>query len=134
MMHAARKPSAIPVVFGAEEWQEEVERYPPSAIPRARAQSARRAIEAGSARLDWRRCRAEDDPRGIRLPRCLKLRVPLDEAGASAAPYGFVFQFQRAADNSPMLNFVAFGERHPDNERTQSVYVRAHKRLHGHYP
>lgn len=28
----------------------------------------------------------------------------------------------------------AFGERHPDNPNTRSVYERAHKRLHGHYP
>lgn len=29
---------------------------------------------------------------------------------------------------------IAFGERHPTNPRSRSVYERAHKRLHGHYP
>jgi hypothetical protein len=126
--------SAIAIQFGADEWQEEVERYRPSAIPRARAQTARRAIEAGSARLNWRRCRPEDGPSGTRLPHCLKVYVPLDKEGASAAPYGFVFELQRTSDDSLKLNFLAFGERHPENERTKSVYARAHKRLHGRYP
>jgi hypothetical protein len=134
MARSERRMPGFSIQFGVEEWQEEVERYRPSAIPRARAQSARRVIEAGSARLDWKRCRSDDGPSGTRLAHCLKLYLPLDKEGASAAPYGFVFQLQRTADDSPMLNFVAFGERHPDNERTKSVYTRAHKRLHGHYP
>jgi hypothetical protein len=134
MVDSGGKMSAFAIEFGAEEWQEEAERYRPSAIPRARAQSARRTIEAGSARLKWRRCRSEDGPSGTRLPHCLKLYVPLDREGASAAPYGFVFQLQRMADDSLGLNFIAFGERHPENERTMSVYARAHKRLHGRYP
>jgi hypothetical protein len=28
----------------------------------------------------------------------------------------------------------AFGERHPANQSTRTVYERAHKRLHGGYP
>jgi hypothetical protein len=86
-------------------------------------------------RLNWKRCRTEEDRLGgTRLPHCLKLYLPLDEEGASAAPYGFDFQLQRKQDGSPMLNFIAFGERHLDNPMTRSVYERAHKRLHGRYP
>jgi len=29
---------------------------------------------------------------------------------------------------------IAFGERHPGDPRTRSVYERAHKRLHSRYP
>jgi hypothetical protein len=107
MARGERRMPGFSIQFGAEEWQEEVERYQPSAIPRALAQSARRVIEAGSARLDWKRCRFDDGPSGTRLPHCLKLYLPLDKEGASAAPYGFVFQLQRMADDSPTLNFVA---------------------------
>lgn len=96
---------AIEIVFRPEEWHDEVERYGRSAIGRVQAQN-----------------------------HCLKLYLPLDKEGASDAPYGFVFQLQRKKDGSPMLNFIAFGERHPDNPATRTVYERAHKRLHGRYP
>ena len=125
---------AIEIVFRSEEWRDEVERFGHSSTPRVQAQKARRMIEAGGSRLRWKRCRAEDRPSGTRLRHCLKLYVPLDKEGASDAPYGFVFQLQRMRDGSPMLNFIAFGERHPDNPATRTVYERAHKRLHGRYP
>jgi hypothetical protein len=64
----------------------------------------------------------------------VKLYVPLGKSGASAAPYGFVFRLQQEPDGSVSLNLVAFGERHPDNPSTRTVYERAHKRLHGRYP
>lgn len=53
--------------------------------------------------------------------------------GASAAPWGFVFRLI-GTDGGPVLRFTSFGERHPTNPRTKSVYERAHKRLHGRYP
>lgn len=96
------------------------------------AERARRQIDAGSHRLKWQRCAAEG-PRGTRLPGCRKLYVPLDPEGASDAPFGLVFQLVRTPDGLAW-NFIAFGERHPDNPRTRSVYERAHKRLHGRYP
>jgi len=45
-----------------------------------------------------------------------------------------VFQLIQKPDDSPAWNLIAFGERHPANERTRNVYERAHKRLHGRYP
>ena len=60
--------------------------------------------------------------------------VPLDKRGASDAPYGFVFRLQQESEGSLSFNLVAFGERHPDNPATRTVYERAHKRLHGRYP
>lgn len=120
------------ILFGAREWEEEVGRFAPKAFPRVQAERARKQIEAGSRRLKWQRCAAEG-PHGTRLPGCRKLYVPLDRAGASDAPLGLVFQLVRTP-NGLVWNFIAFGERHPDNPRTRSVYERAHKRLHGRYP
>ncbi len=123
----------VAIEFGAEEWEEEVGRFGTSSAPRALALSARRAIESGNARLTWKRCRSEDAPDGTSLPGCVKLYVPLDKT-ASDAPYGFVFRLQQALNGSLSLSLLAFGERHPRNRNTRTVYERAHKRLHGHYP
>lgn len=127
-----RAPS-IEIIFHPEEWRDEVERYAPTATARVVAQKARRRIEAGTARLRWKRCRPEERD-GTRLPGCVKLYVPLDAEGASAAPFGFVFQLHQKADKGLVVSFLAFGERHPSNPRTRSVYERAHRRLHGRYP
>ena len=60
--------------------------------------------------------------------------MPLGKQGASEAPFGFVFQLAQDPDGGLVWNFIAFGERHPDNPVTRTVYERAHKRLHGRYP
>ncbi len=129
---AAGRPP-VPVEFGSLEWEEEVERYDSRSPARTHAQSARKAIEAGRVNLDWKRCKA-DGPGETKLPGCRKLYVPLGKEGASRAPYGFVFQLIQKPDNSLAWNLIAFGERHPVNDRTRDVYERAHKRLHGRYP
>lgn len=126
-------PLAVSIEFGALEWEEEVERYDPHSPARVQAQVARKAIEARTATLDWKRCKA-DGPRRTRLPGCRKLYVPLGKEGASEAPYGFVFQLIQKPDESLAWNLIAFGERHPASDRTRNVYERAHKRLHGRYP
>jgi hypothetical protein len=123
----------VSVEFGAVEWSEEVERYDRRSPVRAQAQSARKTIEAGTVRLDWKRCQAEG-PGATRLPGCRKLYVPLGRQGASEAPYGFVFQLIQKSDDSLAWNMIAFGERHPADGRTRNVYERAHKRLRGRYP
>lgn len=123
----------VSIEFGLLEWEEEVERYGPRSAGRVQAQSARKAIEAGAVKLDWKRCKA-DGPGGTKLPGCRKLYVPLGKGGASQAPYGFVFQLIQKADDSLAWNLIAFGERHPASERIRDVYERAHKRLHGRYP
>lgn len=71
---------------------------------------------------------------GTRLPSCVKLYVPLGASGASDAPYGFVFRLVQKPDKSIACQLLAFGVRHPDKPQTRSVYARAHKRLHGHFP
>ena len=129
----ASGPPPVPIEFGSLEWGEEVERYGPRSAARAQAQSARKTIEVGTAKLDWKRCRAEG-PGRTQLPGCRKLYVPLGKHGASEAPYGFVFQLIQKPDDSLAWNLIAFGERHPANDRTRDVYERAHKRLHGRYP
>ncbi len=123
-------PAAL--IFGAKEWAEEVERYEVSAIARVRAESARREVETGESKLVWRPCEVAGDD-GTRLPGCRKLYIPLGREGASGAPYGFVFQLAKTPDGL-VWNFISFGERHPGNPRSRSVYERAHKRLHGRYP
>ena len=69
-----------------------------------------------------------------RTGRVQQLYVPLDAQGASAAPYGFVFRLGQTHDDELVWNFMAFGERHPNNPSTRSVYERAHKRIHGKFP
>lgn len=129
---AGGQPS-VPIEFGALEWGEEVERYRPRSTARTQAESARKTIEAGSAKLDWKRCKT-DGPGETKLPGCRKLYIPLSKRGPSEAPYGFVFQLIQKPDDSLAWNLIAFGERHPANERTRNVYERAHKRLYGRYP
>jgi hypothetical protein len=132
MASSAQKLPPAPIIFGAREWTEEVERLDPKADARLKAETARREIEAGEGKLAWKPC-AVAGSHGTSLPGCRKVYIPLGREGASAAPYGFVFQLVRTRDGLAW-NFIAFGERHPGNAQTRSVYERAHKRLHGRYP
>jgi hypothetical protein len=128
----ARSGVAVRVEIDEEVWAEEVERLRPDAPARRQAERARKEIEADRVGLPWKPCQAEG-PGGTSLARCVKLYVPVDQEGASAAPYGFVFRLSRV-DGGLALRMVAFGERHPTNPRTRSVYERAHRRLNGRYP
>jgi hypothetical protein len=130
---AGRKLSSVPVRFDHEEWAQEVERLDQRSTSRIQAEKALREIESGKAALDLRRCEGEGED-GTRLPGCAKLYMPLGRQGASDAPFGFVFQLAQNPDGSLVWNFLAFGERHPDNPATRTVYERAHHRLHGRYP
>lgn len=123
----------VSVKFRSPAWQEEVERLDARSSARVQAERARREIEGGKTKLGWKRCEAQNDD-GTELAGCSKLYVPLDAKGASAAPYGFVFRLAKTQDDELVWNFIAFGERHPENPSTRSVYERAHKRLHGRYP
>ena len=131
-MSPRSNPPPVPIRFDREEWLEEVGRLDERSLARNQAERARREIEAGTATLNWHRCEAEGE-RGTSLPGCNKLYVPLGKQGASEAPFGFVFQLAQDPDGSLVWNFIAFGERHPDNPATRTVYERAHKRLHGRY-
>jgi hypothetical protein len=132
-MSPRSNPPPVPARFDREEWLEEVERLDERSPARIQAGRARREIETGTATLNWQRCEVEGES-GTSLPGCSKLYVPLGKQGASEAPFGFVFQLARDPDGSLVWNFIAFGERHPDNPATRTVYERAHKRLHGRYP
>lgn len=133
MTSPGRNLSDVSIRFDRAEWRQEVERLDERSTPRIQAERARREIESGNAALDLRKCEPEGDG-GTSLPGCVKLYVPLGRGGASEAPFGFVFQLAQDPDGSLVWNFLAFGERHPDNPATRTVYERAHKRLHGHYP
>ena len=67
--------------------------------PKGRPRGARRTIEAGTTKLDWKRCKA-DGPGRTKLPGCRKLYVPLGKEGASEAPSGFVFQLIQKPDDT----------------------------------
>jgi hypothetical protein len=123
----------IPIEFGEKEWREEVDRLGERSPARTQAESARREIEALTAVDGLLRCEAHGGDE-TRLPGCMKLYVPLGRQGASGAPFGFVFQLAQDSDDGFIWNLIAFGERHPDNPATRTVYERAHKRLHGRYP
>ncbi len=90
---------SVSIEFGPVEWKEEIERYDRRSPARAQAQSARKTIETGRAKLDWKRCKA-DGPGATKLPGCRKLYIPLGGQGASEAPYGFVFQLIQKPDDS----------------------------------
>jgi hypothetical protein len=124
----------VSIRFDHEEWQEEVERLDERSEARIQAERARREIEGGKAALDLQKCEVDEEASGTRLVGCVKSYVPLGKQGASEAPFGFVFQLAQNPDGSLVWNFIAFGERHPDNPATRTVYERAHKRLHGRYP
>lgn len=116
------------------EWRQEVERFDPRSRARLQAERARREIEQGIASLDWQRCEVEG-PRGVQLPGCSKLYVPLGKSGPSEAPYGFVFRLTQHPNGDLAWSMIAYGLRHPRGvPRTRSVYERAHKRLHGRFP
>ena len=123
----------VSVEFRDPVWEEEVERLDEKSPARVQAERARREIEADQPALEWQRCETEGNDK-TNLPGCRKLYVPLDAQGASAAPFGFVFRLTQNRDDSLSWNMIAFGERHPSNAQGRSVYERAHKRLHGHYP
>jgi hypothetical protein len=95
----------VAIELGPVEWREEVERYDHRSPARAQAQSARKTIETGTAKLDWKRCKA-DGPGGTKLPGCRKLYVPLGKESASEAPYGFVFQLIQKPDDSLAWNMI----------------------------
>jgi hypothetical protein len=123
----------LPIRFGEHEWREEIERLRERSSARTQAERSRREIESSKAALDLRKCKAEGDD-GTRLIGCVKLYVPLGRQGASEAPFGFVFQLAKISDGAFVWSFLAFGERHPGNPATRTVYERAHRRLYGRYP
>jgi hypothetical protein len=131
--NAGRKLSSVPVRFDHEEWAQEVERLDARSRTRIQAEKALREIEGGKVALDLRLCEGDEGGKTV-LPGCAKLYLPLGRQGASDAPFGFVFQLAQNPDGSLVWNFLAFGERHPDNPATRTVYERAHHRLHGRYP
>ena len=133
MAGSAKELPPVSILFGVAEWGEEVGRLTERSASRIQAERARREIEEGKATLDLEKC-AADGEEGTNLLGCVKQYVPLGKQGASEAPFGFVFQLAQNPDRSLVWNFIAFGERHPENPTTRTVYERAHKRLHGRYP
>lgn len=130
------RPARLPPVtieFGSAEWDEEVRRLNARSPARAQAETARKAIEDGRVKLAWKRC-LPHGPDNTQLLGCRKLYVPLGHDAPSEAPYGFVFQLIVKADGMLAWNMIGFGERHPSDDKTRTVYERAHKRLHGRYP
>ena len=120
MASPAKKAPPVSIVFAATEWEEEVGRLNERSASRIQAERARREIEGGKVALDFEKCEANGEE-GTSLLGCVKQYVPLGKQGASEAPFGFVFQLAQNSDGSLVWNFIAFGERHPDNPTTRTV-------------
>lgn len=118
------------MVFPGGVWEADVEeRYPPSSGARRVAEAARRELEVtGVPQEELRLCEAEG-PDGTRLEDCLKLYVPLGPTNPLERPFGMVLI--DVGTTEPALVLLAFGPRHqPPGARADTVYRRAHRRLH----
>lgn len=114
-------------------WQEEVERLNARSPARIAAERERHTLQHdGVARSQLQRCTSEATD-GTDLRGALKVYLPITDQAPSTRPFGMVFALTRTG-RGVFLDFVAFGERHPQRPTTRSVYERAHKRLHGRYP
>ena len=114
-------------------WDAEVGRFgqrSPARIAAERELPALRERGVDASRL--LACEAEGQD-GTALPGLVKVYVPITDSPPSARPYGLVFKPGAGPDGATSLAVVAFGERHP-KRGVKSVYQRAHKALHGHYP
>jgi hypothetical protein len=122
----------LAVRIGALAWRQEVERYGQGSAARRAAERERVALECDGIELtSLLACEAEE-ARGTRLGGLVKVYVPIGDRPPSERPFAFVFGPGRD-EGGAYLGLVAFGERHP-KRGVRSVYERAHKRLHGHYP
>lgn len=120
----------VRAVFPAGVWAADVERrYPVSSRPRTVAEHARRAFERdGIPERALQACKA-DGPEGSQLADCLKLYLPLGPGDPRERPFGMVFI--DVGRDGPALVLLAYGVRHPPaGAHAESVYRRAHHRLH----
>jgi hypothetical protein len=112
-------------------WREAVRGF--SRGPLQIATSARRVVERdGLALADVRPCEALG-PDGTQLAGCAKVYLPLGDGPPSERPMAFVLRLAREPSGTLVWVFVAFGHRHP-GPGVRSVYERAHRQLHGHFP
>jgi hypothetical protein len=124
---------AASLTFDDAVWREEVERFAAGSRPRVTGEAARRELERSLPGIGFKACAAEGSD-GTRLPKCVKLFVPVGHSSSASAPFGFVFEAAVAGKSATLeLRLLAFGERHPP-PGVRTVYERAHKRLHGRYP
>lgn len=117
-------------VFPAGVWSTDVEvRYPAQSRARLVAEESRRVFERdGVPERELRACEAEG-PDGTELGGCLKLYLPLGQGDPHERPFGMVFV--DVGREQPELVMLAYGARHqPPQAHADSVYRRAHRRLH----
>lgn len=109
--------------FDPDAFREDMARATPAG--RDAAEAAKRNYEvSGVPFSDLRPCDAEGRD-GTVLPQCLKVYLP-----PPVGRFGMVFKFAIAND-SPLLEYLAFGVRHhPSESNTPTVYEIAHRRLH----
>lgn len=118
------------VVFPAGIWAADVERpYRASSRARVAAEVARRAFEKdGVPESELLACEPEG-PDATQLEDCLKVYLPLGPSDPAERPFGMVFI--DVGEEKPALLLLAFGVRHqPEGAHADSVYMRAHRRLH----
>lgn len=121
-------------VFPAGVWAADVEgRYPASSRPRTVAEQARCAFERhGIPEQALQACEPEG-PEGTRLAGCLKVYLPLGASDPRERPFGMVLI--DVGKDEPALVLLAYGVRHqPPGAHAETVYRRAHQRLHPEEP
>ncbi len=120
----------LPVLFEEAVWAHAIDGL--SNKSKEIATSARAQLEAeGVGLTDVLVCDAEGSD-GTELADCVKLYLPWRDAPPSERPFAFVLRLRR--DKTALVwNFVAFGPRHP-RPGVRTVYERAHRQIHGHFP
>lgn len=130
-MPAEARAHRLTVAFDEPVWREATRGFSGRALEIAT--SARtQAEQRGVALAEVLPCE-ELGPDGTMLAGCAKLYLPFAEAPASERPFAFVLQIARNEKAELVWVFVAFGPRHP-GAGVRSVYERAHRQLHGHFP
>lgn len=124
---AERSARGFPAHFDEDAWEEDLAGATPAG--RAAAEGARVEYERDGIPFEHARRVQEHGDDGTVLPNCAKVYVP-----PPAGRFGMVFR-AIIVNGRPHLAYLAFGVRHhPRDSRRQTVYQRAHVRLHGEPP
>ncbi|MDP1849912.1 MAG: hypothetical protein Q8K79_19155 [Solirubrobacteraceae bacterium] len=120
------------VRFDEPVWRDAIRGF--SGPPLQIAVSARARLERDGVTIGELRPCQTLGPDQTQLAGCAKLYLPITDEPASRRPLAFVLQLARDTHNDALVwVFIAFGHRHPA-AGVRSVYERAHRQLHGHFP
>ena len=122
----------FPVAFPGDLWRADLAAIKDDDVA-AIAKRARRTIErqGGLSAAELHPC--DDEARdGTQLAGCVKHYVGPPRPDGKPPDWGMVFEVRKGPTGRPYLEYLAFGRRHfPKESRRETVYRRAHNRLHG---